>query len=420
MTSRERLIKTLNHEVPDKVPIDLGATAVTGIHASSLSRLKKALDINSKPVKIHEPYQLLGEIDLELIEVLDLDVVGIFAKNNFFGFANENWKPWTMPDGTEVLVPGEFNITKDEQGNQYLHPKGDISAKPSGVLPKGGFYFDAIVRQEPYDPEKLNPKEWMDGMFSEYSEEDLKHFETTVDILHRNTTKGIILCFGQGGFGDIAFVPGTWLKNPKGIRDITEWYMAPLLYPDYIKGIFELQCEIALKNLQLLKESVGNKIQVIYLSGSDYGSQSGPMISPDTYRKFTKPLHKNLNDWIHANTTWKSFIHSCGSIIHFIDDFIEAGFDILNPVQTSATGMGPKHLKEEYGEKLVFWGGGIDTQQVLPFGKKEEVEEQVKERIKIFGKGGGFVFTTIHNIQHGIPVENLVAMFNTFEKYRTY
>ncbi len=419
MTSRERLIKTLNHESPDKIPFDLGATAVTGIHASTLDKLRVRYGITDGPVRIHEPYQLLGEVDIETADALKIDIMGIFGRKTFFGFPNQGWHPWTMPDGTHVLVPELFKTTTDSAGNQYLYPEGDLSVKPSGILPQNGFYFDALVRQEAYNPAELKPEEWIDGMFGEFDDEDLAHFEKSADYLFKNTSKGIILGFGQGGFGDIAFVPGPWMKFPKGIRSIEDWYMAPVLYPDYIRGIFELQCNIALKNLILLRQAVGEKIQAIFIGGTDYGSQSGPMVSPDWYRENVKPLHRKLNDWIHKNTSWKTFIHSCGSVVKFLDDFVEAGFDILNPVQCSAVGMDPAGLKDKYGKKLVFWGGGIDTQKVLPFGTPEEVAEQVRERIRVLGKDGGFVFNAIHNIQHGVPVENLVAMLASLEKYRS-
>jgi len=193
-------------------------------------------------------------------------------------------------------------------------------------------------------------------------------------------------------------VPGPTVKYPKGIRDPQKWIIAHIEYPEYIKEIFELQCEIALKNLKLSYEAVGNKIDVIMVSGTDFGTQNAPFISPDMYREFYKPFHKRINDWIHKNTSWKTFYHSCGSIALFLDDFVEAGVDILNPVQTSAKDMDPKILKERYGDKLVFWGGGVDTQRTLPFGTPEEVRREVKEHCRIFGKDGGFVFNTVHNI----------------------
>ena len=158
----------------------------------------------------------------------------------------------------------------------------------------------------------------------------------------------------------------------------------------------------------------------MYVSGTDFGAQDRPFISPKLFRDLFKPFHKRVNDWIHANTEWKSFIHSDGAMWRLLDDVVEAGFDILNPVQTSAAEMDPVALKETYGDRLTFWGGGIDTQKELPFGTPEEVRAQVQERMRIFGPGGGFVFNTIHNLQARIPVENIVALYEAVRDYRTY
>jgi hypothetical protein len=417
MTSRERLKAALNHEQPDQVPVDLGATPVTGIAASTLTRLRVALGLAPGPVKVHEPFQILGRVEEDVWEALGIDVVGIEGRTTFFGYPNEGWKPWRLADGTEVLVGAGFTTTEDEQGHQYIYPGGDTSVAPCAKMPKGGYYFDALVRQEPIDPQRLDPEEWAEGMFNLFTDEDLAHFERQASHLYQNTSRGLIGNFGQGGLGDIAFVPGLWLKEPKGIRNPAEWYMAQLEYPDYIRGIFELQTEMALKNLELYRQAVGDKIEAIFISGTDFGSQNGPFISPDLYRAMYKPLHKRINEWVHTHTSWKTFFHSCGSVEAFLEDFLDAGVDILNPVQCSAAGMDARTLKEKYGDRLVFWGGGIDTQRVLPFGTPEEIAAQVRERMEVFGRGG-FVFNTIHNIQPRTPTENVVALFEAVQKYR--
>jgi len=181
--------------------------------------------------------------------------------------------------------------------------------------------------------------------------------------------------------------------------------------------VFQGQCEIALQNLDRIAEAVGHRVQVLMVTGADFGTQRGPFISADTYRDLFKPFHKAVNDWAHDNTTWKTFIHTCGGVEPLIEDFIDAGFDILNPVQCSAEGMAPEHLKREYGDRLTFWGGGVDTQKTLPFGTPEEVRKEVLERLEIFAPGGGFVFNTIHNIQPNTPVENLLAMFEAVREF---
>jgi len=175
-----------------------------------------------------------------------------------------------------------------------------------------------------------------------------------------------------------------------------------------------------LRNLELIRQAVGDRVDVIFVTGTDFGTQNGPFLSPELYRELFKPFHKRVNDWVHTHTRWKTFIHSCGGVEPLIEDFIEAGFDILNPVQCSAAGMDPELLKQKYGDRLVFWGGGVDTQRTLPFGTPDEVRREVRERLEIFGRGGGYVFNPIHNVQANTPIENLLAMFETVCEYGVY
>jgi uroporphyrinogen-III decarboxylase len=231
--------------------------------------------------------------------------------------------------------------------------------------------------------------------------------------LYRNTSKALVGCWWQGGLGDIALVPGLGVANPKGIRDPQRWYEMLAERPDYIREIFEIQFATVFENLKLYRQAVGDKIDVLVVSGTDFGAQRGPLISPRMYRDLFKPFHKKINDWVHQNTGWKTFYHSCGSMAAFLDDFVEAGVDILNPVQCSASGMEAGALKAKYGGQLVFWGGGVNTQQTLPFGTPEQVRAEVAERMRVFGAGGGFVFNTIHNIQAKTPTENALALFET-------
>jgi uroporphyrinogen-III decarboxylase len=161
---------------------------------------------------------------------------------------------------------------------------------------------------------------------------------------------------------------------------------------------------------------VGDKVDIAFLCGTDFGTQDSQFCGLDTLKDIYLPYYKKVNDWIHNHTTWKTFKHSCGAVEPFINSFIEAGFDILNPVQINATGMSPRYLKDRYGDRITFWGGGVDTQKVLSFGTTREVEKQVEENMKIFGENGGFVFNTVHNIQANVPVENIIAMLNTIKR----
>lgn len=414
MNSRERLQRTLNREPADRVCVDFGATHVTGISVSTLSKVRKALlGEDDYRVKVIEPYQMLGEIDEQLTEALGIDVVGVLGPKTMFGFENKDWKPFTMFDGTEVLVPGNFNVTPDDKGGWYLYPEGDMSAAPSGHMPRDGYYFDTICRQEPIDEDKLDPADNL-VEFGQLAREDI---QPLVDLADKavKADKGTILSAPGTGFGDIALVPAMWMKRTPGIRDVEEWYISTAARRDYVYKVFEGQCEIAMRNLKLLIDTLGDKIQVVFTTGTDFGTQRGLFISVQAYRDLFKPFHKAINDFIHANSNWKIFIHSCGAVKELIPDFIDAGFDILNPVQCSAAGMNARELKEEFGKDMVFWGGGVDTQKTLPFGTAEDVYNEVRERIEIFNNPTGMVFNTIHNIQAKAPVENVLAMFRAIQ-----
>jgi hypothetical protein len=417
LNSRERVTMALNHQQPDRIPLDLGASAVTGMHASSVYLLRQALKLDppDTPVKVIEPYQVLGEIQVDLMDALGVDVVGLGGPRNLFGFCNENWKPWRLFDGTPVWVPEAFNTESEVDGSILMYPQGDRSASPSGRMPAGGYYFDAIIRQPPMDDDHLNVVDNLEE-FGPINDADLAHFQREANRLYTQTDKAILAGFGGTSFGDIALVPAPWLKNPKGIRDVEEWYISTLSRREYVYQVFERQCEIGLQNLKKIHAVVGEKVAAVFVTGTDFGTQGGPFISPISYRNLFKPFHKAVNDWIHQCTTWKSFIHSCGSVAALISDFIEAGFDVLNPVQTSAVGMEAEFLKRNFGDQLVFWGGGVDTQKTLPFGTPEQVRAEVCERLRIFGQGGGFIFNTVHNVQAMIPQENLVALYETVKE----
>lgn len=412
MTSRERVISAINHQEPDAAPIDLGASYVTGINASTLYHLRKELKLIQKPVTVQDPYQMLGMVDEDVRKALGVDVVGLWNPSNSMGLKNENWTPWNMPDGTPVLMPGGFAYD-DKNGSVFAYPQGDKTVGPSLKMPAGGFFFDCVERSGEIDEDNLDPRGDFKDDFTVFDDYTAKYLESESKRLYEETDYAIFGNFGGGGFGDAGTLPAPFLKSPGGIRKVDDWLAAHILYPDYITEVFELQAEIAIENLKIYKDAVGERIQVIYISGTDFGTQKSEFISPEMYRKFYKPFNKRINDWVHKNTGWKTFYHTCGSIINLLDDLIEAGVDIVNPVQCSAAGMDPLTLKHKYGSRLVFWGGAVDTQRVLPFGTPEEVAAQASERNEIFSKGGGFVFSTIHNIVGNVPPKNIVALYET-------
>ncbi len=414
VASRERLIDTLNHRQPDRIPIDFGGTAVTGMHASCVAALRDYYGLEKRPVRVHEPFQMLGIPDDDLRQAMCLDVTGVFARNTMFGFPAEEWKNWTF-NGLNVLVPRDFNVSTDENGDTLIYPEGDMTVPPSGRMPRGGYFFDCIIRQVPLDEERLNPEDNLED-FKPISQQEIDHLVQATRAAAA-TGLGVIAGFGGTAFGDIALVPGPFLKHPKGIRDVAEWYVSTRSRQDYIHRVFDHQCEIGIQNLERIYAAVGDSIQAVFVCGTDFGTQTSAFCSVGTFRDLYFPYYKRVNEWIHAHTPWKTFKHSCGAVAKFLPSFIEAGFDILNPVQCSATGMDPEQLKQNFGDRIVFWGGGVDTQKLLPFGSPEQVREQVLRRCEVFAPGGGFVFNTIHNVQAGTTIENIVAMLDAVHEF---
>jgi len=415
MTSRERVQAALDHREPDAVPVDFNGTAVTGMHVECVAALRDHFGLERRPVKVHEPYQMLGWIDEDLRRTLGIDVEGVWGFETMFGFRNENWKPWRMDNGREVLVSEHFRVTKDANGDTLIYPRGDVSAPPSGRLPRDGFFFDTIVRQGPIDEARLEPADNLEE-FGPVSDAALDYFEAASREAEAGGL-GVIANFGGTALGDIALVPAPFLTRPKGIRDVEEWYVSTLTRRAYVHAVFEKQTAIALQNLAKIRVRVGDRPQAVFICGTDFGTQQSTFCSPATFRGLYMPYYRRVNDWIHAHTSWKTFKHSCGAVRSLIPGFIESGFDILNPVQVSAAGMDPAELKAEFGRDIVFWGGGVDTQKTLAFGKPEDVRSEVLRRCEVFGRGGGFVFNAVHNIQANVPVANIVAMFAALRKF---
>jgi hypothetical protein len=415
MTSRERLDAALKHRQPDRIPVDFNGTAVTGMHVKCVIDLRDHYGLEKRLVKVHEPYQMLGWIDDDLQVALGIDVEGVYGPNTMFGYRNENWTPWRMDDGTEVLMSGNFQTTKDANGDTLVFPGGDRSVPPSGRLPKNGFFFDTIIRQAPIDEDRLDPEDNLQE-YGPLAEDALDHFEKESRRAGA-TGRGVIASFGGTALGDIALVPGPNLKHPRGIRDVEEWYVSTLTRRPYVHRVFERQTEIALANLERIFARVGNEVQAVFLCGTDFGTQQSTFCSVAAFRELYQPYYRRINDWVHARTAWKTFKHSCGAVSSLLPAFIESGFDILNPVQISAAGMDARTLKREFGRDIVFWGGGVDTQKTLAFGTPAEVRAQVLERCEILGRDGGFVFNTVHNVQANVPPANIVAMFEALGEF---
>ena len=412
--SAHRVREALAHRVPDRIPVDLGSTFVSGMHVSCVAALRQHFGLEASPVHVIDPGQMLGEIGADLKVLLGIDTEPLLRRSTKFGFPLEDWKPWRMDDGLEVLVPGRFNTTRAADGATLLYPAGDLTAAPCAKMPAGGYFFDSLVRQPPIDEDHLDPADNLEE-FGPISDADLDDLERRA-MAARATGRAVVASFGGTGFGDIALVPGMSLKEPRGIRDVSEWYISIRSRHEYVRQVFEGQCEIAMRNLERIAARVAPLVDVINVCGTDFGTQTSSFCSVETFRDLWAPFYRRINDWIHRHTPWRTFKHSCGAVEKFIESFIECGFDILNPVQCSAAGMDPKHLKERYGGRIVFWGGGVDTQRTLPFGTAEEVRREVLSRCEVFSRSGGFVFNPVHNIQAGTPLRNIVALFEALKK----
>jgi hypothetical protein len=304
-----------------------------------------------------------------------------------------------------------FQVSRAPDGGWHIYPEGDTTVGPSGHMPEGGYFFDAVIRQDPIDEAKLDPTDNLQE-FGPLGAEDLAYYRARKQWLEARRERGALLVIPGAAFGDIALVPAPFLKSPRGIRAVEDWYITTKTRPDYVRAVFERQCDIALKNVNTLIDLFGDLVQAAFITGTDFGTQRGPFLSLEAYRDLFQPFHRRVNDLIHRRSKWKTFIHSCGSVYRLIPDFIQAGFDVLNPVQCSAAEMDAARLKREFGRDLVFWGGGVDTQKTLAFGTPKEVYQEVRERIAVFGSGGGFVFNTVHNIQGNVPLANVVALFD--------
>lgn len=414
MTGREKLELALRHN-SGPVPLDLGATAVTGIHCSIVEKLREHYGLETRPVTVSEPFQMLGLIEDDLKAALGVDTDSIANDTTMFGFPPGGDKEWKTPWGQTVLVPADFNTATTQSGDVYIYPCGDTACEPCAHMPSNGYFFDVVIRGNTYDEDDEDPKDNLEE-FSALSEEALRFMRGQLPEKIRGG-RGLVAQVGGTGIGDIALVPAPMLRRPKGLRDITEWYMATVANPKYLHAIFEKQTDIAIQNLQAVHAALLDAVSVVFICGTDFGTQAAPFCSSGTFRELYMPYYRRMNDWVHQNTSWRTFKHSCGSIRPLLPDIIEAGFDIVNPVQWSAKDMDAEALKREFGRDLVFWGGGINTQSTLPFGNPAQVREEALRCLELFSRDGGYVYNAIHNIQAKTPVENVAAFIQAVREF---
>ncbi|NTW08244.1 MAG: methyltransferase [Anaerolineaceae bacterium] len=397
MTSRERVLKAIHHQETDRLPIDFGGMASTGIMAIAYDRLKKHLGITSGEIRVFDLGQQLAEVEPEILSRFGVDVISL---GNSLGEAPELWKPWKLPNGVDCKIPAEVDLRLDEESGGWLIWENGL---PMHRMAPGSLYFSEAIHPL---ADLTTPEELQYVPRPIISDEELKFLEMRAKALYENTDFAIMASFG-----------GNILETGNSLRGFTRFMMdlamGGAFVEDLIGGIVETQ----FLNLTLFLQAVGNYVQIVQF-GDDLGMQDRLIISRSMYQKYIFPGHQQLFQYVHQNSNCAVFLHSCGSIRPLIPDLIAAGVDILNPVQTSAENMDPKQLKEEFGKRITFWGGGCDTQHVLPFASPDEVTRHVQEQIEILAPGGGFVFNQIHNIQADIPPNNIVAMFDAARQFK--
>jgi len=402
MRSRERVLKAINHEEPDRIPIDVGGTRQSGIAALTYHELKDALGLKT-PTRVFDVYQMIAEIERPVMERLGADCVGLNRLAVAFGIENREYRPWQFPvDGGPIVeVPVGFQPVKD--GNRDLLIV-DAGGETIAKMPAGGLYFDRLNK---YPGAAHLPAEEMSLPL--ISDEELDHLAQQAEAYEQNTDFAVIAQLG----------PAYELFWGMGTGDFPGWMMTLATEPDYVHSLYQRLAENWIENLKRFHAAVGDRIQVLQFN-DDLGTQDAPFLSEKMFRELVMPYYKRGLDWVHANTPWKVFMHNDGSLAPLIPSLIEMGVDILNPVQTTATNMDPVMLKREFGDQLVFWGGSCDCQSTLPFGAPEDVSREVTEHVQALAPGGGYVFASVHNIQAHIPPANVLAMFDTARSVGVY
>ena len=397
MTSRERVLTALKHEEPDRVPLDLGAMMSTGIMAMVYNKFRDFLGLGAGHTRVYDLMQQLGEPERDILETIGADVLPLLIDEP------SAWKKSTLPDGSHCEVPEDFNPETAPDGSSLLHDdKGRVISR----MPKDGYYYDSV-----YHPlENVRAIEELE----EYDFSEPIDDKTLADLTQRarhlyETTDYAVMLNGAGGV----------YEHSQNLRGWGTFMMDLAADPEFAGALMDKVVDANIARLERILPAVEGYAQVVQV-GDDMGMQDGPQISPDLYRKVVKPRHKRLYRYIKEHTGAYLFLHTCGSVYEFIPDFIEMGIDVLNPVQVSAKDMDSARLKSEFGRDITFWGGGCDTQHVLPFGTPEDVRAEVKKRIKDFAPGGGFVFNQVHNIQAGVPPENIAAMYEAVREFGKY
>ena len=411
MTSRERVLKAINFQEADRVPIDLGGLKASGIAVEAYDRMSRTLGLSKSP-RVADTPGMIAVVEEPVRQRFSLDVVPVDVTMIPGLMVPEGqWVPRRLFSGTEVLFLPGTRILEEADGGWMLL---DADGVPSSFrMPKDGYYFDNISfnRGKGIDPAEFHPVD-------DIPDELLRQVEEYSSQLFLGTDYAL-LGWGCG----VCFLGLSVLTDPRSNVTMgmpNQWMMMLLTEKETCHEMMNRSVEASIKCLTLLRQAVGSRCFAWGIASDDSGTQQGEFIRPSLWAEMIKPHYRQLCDWVHKNTPWKTFLHCCGSVYHLIPHFIEAGIDILNPVQTSAANMDPARLKKEFGGKIVFWGGGCDTQNVLGGATPDEVREHVRQRLEIWAPGGGYVFTQVHNIQRNVPTDNVIALLDAAREFGVY
>jgi len=412
MTSRQRVIAALNHQEPDRVPIDFGSNYNTSVNVIAYNRLKKHLGVGS-PTYMRYTIPMLAAVDLdEGLEVMKLMGGDVLPLPRYFvdGVLTKDWKEWRLKDGSTAMVPGRFNPVATESGNLELVFRGVAQFR----MPKNGYYFDRV-----YNPlaavESSQQLEAFAAAFTAGGGTSLRDDEA--EVLRGWAKKA----YEETDYALLGDTYGLSLFHV-GLEAFGyhKYFTMMAAEPDMVHTWMSILTQQWESFLTKYLEAVGQYIVAI-LIGDDYGSQRAPMISVKMFRELFKPYVARICKFVHeTNPNVKVLLHSCGSVVPLIPEFIDAGIDALNPVQTTAEGMDPAVLKREFGKDIVFWGGGVRCQSTLDKGTVDDVRREVKELVEIWKPGGGYVFCPDHDIQENVSPEKIAAVYQSCQEHGRY
>jgi len=400
MTHRERIIEAINHRPTDILPIDFGAMRSTGISILAYNELRNHLNIKDGLPRMYDVFQQLAEPETAVLDLLGGDVVQAHRLAPAFNMSIKQWKETTLPGGVRCMVPSGYAPRMNADGTQDIMENGQVVAH----MPSSGLYFDSVGCPM---GDAETEEDVLAVEFPRITEEELDFVEQECKTLYEKTDRAILLAFG-----------GNILEAGEAMFGFEKFFEFLLCEPEIVHCWAQRLTDAYLDDLRALMPRVAKYINIIQF-GDDLGTQGSSLISANTYREMIKPYHKQIYTYI-QNTypDVKVFLHSCGAISGLIPDLIDAGVQILNPVQISADGMDPAMLKREYGKDLVFWGGGANMQVTAMTGDIAAIRAETRELIEIFSKDSGYVFNQVHNIQANVPPETVMAIYNTALEYR--